>query len=935
MVEQLPSSEPGAEKRRSTRVMQAVPLTVTGVDALGQPFKERTSTLIISCHGCKYQSRHYVLKNSIVTLEVPHPEAGREPRQVQGRVTWILRPRTTRELFQIGIELLVAGNAWGVAFPPEDWFPYPEEAVATLPAPTAEPPAAPPELPTAAEPPAAVPVAPPVVPESKVREMPSPGVAELSATLKRQMERLLGDARQQIQESVRETTASAVAAETAQLLRELNAQLQQAAARAVEAAAASYTDELARRATQQIEEVSRAKAGELDRQWTEQRERDLHESSQQLLARLAGAGEESRKNFTQQLEADLARAQEHEAEIKQRLKHLQSEIGSGADALQTGLATFQERMTAADARLAALRGEIDASVEAGLRQWQERLQVQGQEGRASLEQMEASAKKLHEQMSAAAEQVLASLREQLTTEMGAAGNRWNEQVEASLGSFARSLAERLAEISQTAAASTEQDIAGRAAAIRKAFEDSAKEAHRAAGALRSSLEEELVQARATVVELEAAASRVQDFSTHLEQAGRQTTEELNRRFAEMLEARGAELNQRAESAVQEMTERLEPAFAAAGDQAVDRLVAQAEQALAPHLESAQQAAERLSESEKRAEEVVRAQPERLRQASELYLRQAVDWMQKTVAQVQKDFGESSRQALAKSLEELDAKSTDATHTTFEALYKAAEWYQKKAQTSMQTALDKGVEQATSSLREKAAEVSTLFAAELDHYSRSYVEHTRGLLEEAGRDQVGRTRQQLGEAAETTAATFGDEVHQIADQKLHRFAEASRASLEETQGQLDGRVREMREKADAHAGESFAQFQRRMEETLEKSVEKAHESFEISLVSLMDAWRADREQQQRDWQETLLKHGNESVEAYKERLQNVSNSWMVASVTALNQHSQTVMNTLAKSAEQRLRETYAQAFTGLAETMRQRLLEVATEMQTGKIPPEKK
>ena len=42
-------------KRRSTRIVQAVPLQVTGVDALGRPFAERTSTLIINCHGCRYQ----------------------------------------------------------------------------------------------------------------------------------------------------------------------------------------------------------------------------------------------------------------------------------------------------------------------------------------------------------------------------------------------------------------------------------------------------------------------------------------------------------------------------------------------------------------------------------------------------------------------------------------------------------------------------------------------------------------------------------------------------------------------------------------------------------------------------------------------------------------------------------------------------------------
>src|SRR5271169_1387617 len=90
-------------KRRTTRIVQAVPLVVTGVDALGRPFVERTSSLISNCHGCRYQSKHYVLKNMWVTLEIPHSEAGHPARTVRGRVTWIQRPRTVRALFQVGV----------------------------------------------------------------------------------------------------------------------------------------------------------------------------------------------------------------------------------------------------------------------------------------------------------------------------------------------------------------------------------------------------------------------------------------------------------------------------------------------------------------------------------------------------------------------------------------------------------------------------------------------------------------------------------------------------------------------------------------------------------------------------------------------------------------------------------------------------------------
>src|SRR3984893_2665931 len=110
-VSGIASATAELRKRRSTRIVQAVPLTVGGVDALGRPFSERTSTLIINCHGCRYQSKHYVLKNMWVTFEVPHQEAGHPARTVRARVMWIQRPRTVRELFQVGVELEVSGNA--------------------------------------------------------------------------------------------------------------------------------------------------------------------------------------------------------------------------------------------------------------------------------------------------------------------------------------------------------------------------------------------------------------------------------------------------------------------------------------------------------------------------------------------------------------------------------------------------------------------------------------------------------------------------------------------------------------------------------------------------------------------------------------------------------------------------------------------------------
>jgi hypothetical protein len=127
------TNDPGAEKRRSARLLHSVPIIVTGTDALGQPFKESTATVMVSCTGCKYRSTHYVPKNSTLTVEISGGNAPRSRRLMQARVVWVQRPSNYRDQFHIAVEFEVPGNVWGVASPPENWFPHPEDIELEIP----------------------------------------------------------------------------------------------------------------------------------------------------------------------------------------------------------------------------------------------------------------------------------------------------------------------------------------------------------------------------------------------------------------------------------------------------------------------------------------------------------------------------------------------------------------------------------------------------------------------------------------------------------------------------------------------------------------------------------------------------------------------------------------------------------------------------------
>jgi len=168
-----------------------------------------------------------------VTLEVPHNESGREARSVRGRVTWIQRPRTVRELFQIGVELEVRRKRLGNCLPSaEIGFPSPK--------PWRVPNSKSPSHPKLKSPHTRLKIGP----QQKKHPLPRrQGPSRWRTTFacfhcrllaihpcssRGQVARLVDEAKQQIQNMARESATNAVAAETRPLLAALQAQLNDA-----------------------------------------------------------------------------------------------------------------------------------------------------------------------------------------------------------------------------------------------------------------------------------------------------------------------------------------------------------------------------------------------------------------------------------------------------------------------------------------------------------------------------------------------------------------------------------------------------------------------------------------------------------------------------------------------------------------------------------
>ena len=915
MTESMASNDADIQKRRSTRIAQAIPITVVGVDALGQAFKERTSTVSVNCHGCKYQSRHYVPKNSRITIEIPRAESDAPPRTVEATVAWVQRPRTVRELFQIGVQFTVPGNAWGIAFPPADWFPLPDEKNISIEIPV-PPPASAKEPLSHARPAQEAPVLEmesranaPSVPsedEDNVRVLPGPAQAQDTMSVARQMARLLAEAKQHLRRTMQSDAAGAVAQEIRTAREQVEAHVRTAVSHAVEESVTKATESSVQVTVQSA--VQNAVQGSLQQL--------VEKATQQVVQNALAAFELAQKSSTpkpEELDAQVRAAVERVVEksaAKLAEQTIQQSVQQTVEhAVKQSVQHAVEQATA-NLPMAQPAGAIIAPTEEILRQLDEAGQARLAAWRKEIED--------------AAGKLQAQSRENLNAESEAAARKWREQFDRALTGASAQMSEQLNQISQAATARAEQEISARSASLQELLNDAASEAQKNLDELCSGLEQERTRAESVIGKADEAVRRAEETSAKMEAMSRAAFDEAQKHLDGLLASQTAELNRRVDDVIQKKAGELDKPINDVADSALKRLAEQVEQQLAPHYERARQSSEQLANANQHAQDALHQFRVQMHEASEQALTASLERMRQQSVELPAEFEQTCRAALTRVEEELETKTTDATHSTFEALYKTSEWYQKKAQTSMQATLEKMMDQSTAGMRERAAEVSRMFGSELDHYSRSYVEHARGMIEEDAKEIKERTREQLEVTAKTVAASVTDELRRITSESLAQFEEAAKVSAEQNQAS-------MKEGAD----KALVEFDGHLEERMVQGATLARRHLEEQLKPLVEAFYARREAEQAAWLEQMKGSVEKSIEQYKERLENTSNSWLLASATTLGQHSKAVLETLSGAAEERLRDTCSDVFAGLGETLRQRLLGLSSEVGTGKKPPEKK
>lgn len=924
-------------KRRSTRIMQAVPLAVSGVDALGRPFTERTSTLIINCHGCRYQSKHYVLKNMWVTLEVPHPEANQPPRAVRGRVAWIQRPRTVRQLFQVALELEVPGNTWGIAFPPPDWF-APSESVRV----TNSHEGAQEALPGISEPAEIhLPLTETelVAPQAQdnLRVFPAPANAtDASLQLARQMARLVADAKQQIQAAAREVAAQAVAAESRASIEEWEQKLsiaREQLAQQVSGAIQKIQEETDTRSRAALAAAAEALKQELPRWIAPQ----LEELTRQLTQQISDRGAAERSEQTKLL-----------ATAVESLRALSRQVEESATRLRA-----QAEET--EARIADRAGESIREVDEVARQNESATN-------AHREAINAAANEIQERVTAALSAAQSSWQGQLNTELEAAQARWHPALESTLSAAQEKAAAGLDEHARGLLSQVQEESSRQSAAVRDAINGAAAEAEERSASLRNSLQEETARHSAAIRESTAAAAaeaeqctaalrntfedhshrleaalgraaesseRLEHFSSRLETAQGQALAGFEAQVGDILNLHRNELHRQSETLLEELHARIRQTFEENCQLAISRFDQQIESMVQPHISQTEQAIHRLAGGRSLLDAAMTLQQDRIRASADEAFAESLARFRENLGGVDELLQEAAQAVASHNLMEIDSKISDLKHQTVDDLMKSAEWYEKRAQTQIQNLTEKTVEQAEIQFREKAGEVSSVFASELDHSSRSFIGHTQTQMEEVVRDAFERARELFSEAAETTTAAFTDEIQRQARHELDGFNEETRSSLSETRLQLDAARAELAQKVTAEQETFLRQFQAGMHSAVEVGIADANARVKAGLDPLLDAWKSTVEAHRTEMRDIYAQLSNQAADAHRNRLENASNQWMLATVSSLDHQSREAVASIGARAEEKLRETCAQVFAGVGETLRERLQQIAASLT----PPE--
>jgi len=121
------------------------------------------------------------------------------------------------------------------------------------------------------------------------------------------------------------------------------------------------------------------------------------------------------------------------------------------------------------------------------------------------------------------------------------------------------------------------------------------------------------------------------------------------------------------------------------------------------------------------------------------------------------------------------------------------------------------------------------------------------------------------------------------------------------------------------------FQAGMANALDSGIREAQEKVTSGFGPLLESWKAMSEQQQNELRASLAQISTDATGEYKHRLENVSNTWILATVAKLDHQSRDVVTGISASAEDKLRAACNEVFANVGESLKKRLQEITADL----------
>ncbi|MGH9716175.1 MAG: hypothetical protein ACRD4R_05510 [Candidatus Acidiferrales bacterium] len=605
---------------------------------------------------------------------------------------------------------------------------------------------------------------------------------------------------------------------------------------------------------------------------------------------------------SQRAQAGVALSIELASKQQSLLEELRSEI-------DRDLRGVRDLVHELDSKAEGLRAESHAALESISRLAQARLQ-------AEAAQLQRPAESVNSQPTVQ-ESTAVDLRARFESEMAVAQAQWAELLQSSLDGSIERVVKELSGRSQEVLRDADQQITHRLADLKQPLAQISFSAQETLAAVKSALDQDVARARASLADIEHSVSRMKEYSAQLETASHGTLNELHGRLENIVEAQTEEMKRRAESLLAAVLERMGPSLVTLEQDLAERTIADLDAKIGPRTERVTEILHELASREAQTEEGLRLHRSRLRQISEHNQREAADQMAATVANLRGEFEDARKESLTKWNEELDAAGVRAAYSAAESIGRSSEWFQQEARSRLQVLVEQAVTTAETGLDEKATEATKRLETQLGEKSNARVAEMQQQLEGMAGEITGRTHGQLDAAAEAAAASFGQVIREVSDRETRQFTDSSRSALAERIGELENLTRERMQKFETDAGAGMEQLHSRMSSELEASVARGREELAAESARAADGFRAEREAREAAWAESAGRIGDKATAKFQERLENACDSWAVSSARRLNEHGQSAVDALLRSADQALRDSFAEVFEGLSEALRER------------------